>query len=131
MSLIRQLALRKIQTIGDHLDQLGAHSKISSFDIDFQEDGLLITDSLKRQFLLNYHGVTNQIWYSSAISGAHHFALKNGEWRCTRTEEALNELLSAELSLICQQSVCIIDSTPDLDHVEDLPEKALTNGSKR
>ena len=128
MSLIHQLASRKIQTIGDYLDQLCVDSKFICFEIDFQEDGLLITDSLKRHFLINYHGVAQQIWYSSALSGAHHFALKNGEWHCTRTEIPLNDILSTELSQICQEAVCISDPAPNLE--DDFPEENSIDGSK-
>lgn len=129
MSLIHQLASRKIQTIGDHLDRLSMDSSPSSFEIDFQEDGILITDSLKRHFLINYHGVAQQIWYSSALSGAHHFALKNGEWHCTRTEISLNELLSTELSIVCQKPVVIYDAAPDLE--DELPDENPTDRSTK
>ncbi len=115
MSSTRELAFQTIETIGDFLDQISAESSFALLEIDFQDDGLLITDSINRHFLINYHGVTHQIWYSSALSGAHHFALKNGQWRCTRTDGSLHDLLSAEFSLICQRPISFSHFDPDAD----------------
>lgn len=113
MSPIRQVALRKLQTIGDLLDQMNAGSQNRGFlplEIEIETEQILIIDNLKRQFLLNYHGVTHQLWYASAISGAHHFALLNGEWRCTRTHQSINDLLSKEFSKICREPISFSDA---------------------
>lgn len=125
MSLIRQVASRKIQNIADYIDLICTNEKSCSFEIDYQEGEILLTDSLKRQFLLNYHGVTNQLWYSSPLSGAHHFAFVNGEWLCTRTGNPLNDLLSNEWSRVCQVPIQIQDNEVNLeDHSEDFPTDA-------
>lgn len=65
-------------------------------DVDLLEDTLTVNLSEGRQYLLNKHGVTRQIWLASPFTGAHHFHLKNGQWRCTRTDVRLEDLLLNE-----------------------------------
>ena len=65
-------------------------------DVDLLEDVLTVTLPTGKQYLLNRHGVTRQIWLSSPFTGAHHFSQKAGEWRCTRTNIGLQELLHQE-----------------------------------
>lgn len=65
-------------------------------DVDLLEGTLTVTLPQKQQYVIHKHGVTRQIWVASPFSGAHHFHLKEGEWRCTRTEIRLQELLVAE-----------------------------------
>ncbi len=80
-------------------------------EVEPGEEEVLITDSQDQNYLLNYHGVTQQIWYSSAMSGAHHFALTDqGVWHCTRSKNTLYEVLSRELSHLCQRDVIIPDA---------------------
>jgi frataxin len=52
------------------------------------------------QFLLNKHGPNRQIWLSSPVSGAWHFAWSEDDqaWISTRGGERLEELLDRELS---------------------------------
>jgi frataxin len=49
-------------------------------------------------FLLNFHEPTQQIWLSSPVSGAHHYAFVNEAWRSTRASETLLSRLSTELT---------------------------------
>lgn len=65
-------------------------------DVDLLEDVLTITLPTGKQYLLNKHGVTHQIWLSSPFTGAHHFFHKEEEWRCTRTHRSLQEVLVQE-----------------------------------
>jgi frataxin len=65
-------------------------------DVDLLEDVLTVTLPSGKQYLLNKHGVTRQIWLSSPFTGAHHFCQKEGHWKCTRTNIDLQELLSQE-----------------------------------
>ncbi len=65
-------------------------------EVDLLEESLTITLPNKRQYLINKHGVTRQIWLSSPFTGAHHFQLKDGQWRCTRTDILLEDLLIGE-----------------------------------
>lgn len=65
-------------------------------DIDLLDDVLTVSLPKGHQYVINKHGVTRQIWVASPYSGAHHFHLKEGEWRCTRTNERLEDLLLTE-----------------------------------
>lgn len=67
-------------------------------DPDFNGCELVITLS-SGTFQLNYHGVTDQIWFSSPLSGAHHFCAKDQSWVSTRNNELnLLDLVKDELS---------------------------------
>jgi frataxin len=67
-----------------------------------QADAELLNDSLTiilpggRQYVINKHGVTHQIWIASPFTGAHHFQKKEGKWRCTRTNTLLEDFLTSE-----------------------------------
>ena len=52
------------------------------------------------KYLLNKHGPNRQIWLSSPVSGAWHFAWSEDEqaWISTRGGERLDALLGSELS---------------------------------
>jgi frataxin len=56
-------------------------------------------------FLLNFHEPTQQIWLSSPVSGAHHYAFVDEEWRSTRVSETLLSRLSTELTQQLDQPV--------------------------
>lgn len=69
-------------------------------DVERQEGTLAITLPDGRQFLLNRHAVTRQLWLSSPLTGGWHFdwnADKNS-WVATRAEAELLALLTAELA---------------------------------
>lgn len=53
-----------------------------------------------RQYVINKHAPTRQIWLSSPMSGAGHFAYDaaTDAWRSTRGAAALADLLAAELA---------------------------------
>lgn len=65
-------------------------------DTDLLDDTLSVSLPSGQQYLINKHRVTRQIWVSSPFTGAHHFQLKNGLWRCTRTDILLEDLLIEE-----------------------------------
>ncbi len=65
-------------------------------DVDLLEETLTVTLPEGHQYLINKHGVTRQIWVSSPFTGAHHFQFKNGQWRCTRTDIPIEDLLIEE-----------------------------------
>lgn len=52
------------------------------------------------KYLLNKHGPNHQIWLSSPVSGAWHFAWSEDEqaWISTRGGERLDDLLGRELT---------------------------------
>jgi CyaY protein len=65
-------------------------------DVDLLDETLTVTLPKSRQYVINKHGVTQQIWVASPFSGAHHFHMKEGEWRCTRTGTKLQDFLLNE-----------------------------------
>lgn len=71
-------------------------------DVDL--NGAMLTISLGQncqiqgEFLLNFHGPTEQLWLSSPKSGAHHFAYTDNQWISTKSPDELMKLLAAELS---------------------------------
>lgn len=106
MISIRDVACEKIKILTDLLESYPGNLNL---DLQDQEEELLITDSQGQQFLLNYHGVTQQLWYSSALSGAHQFFLNQDGWICTRTGISLNDLLSRELCQITGRNLVLSD----------------------
>lgn len=65
-------------------------------DVDLFEDSLMVNLPEKRQYLINKHGVTRQLWISSPFTGAHHFKFKNNFWVSTRTDEPIEAFLQHE-----------------------------------
>ena len=65
------------------------------------QGGILTIDGEKGTWVVNKHAPTRQIWVSSPLSGARHFAFDepSGEWRDTRGGPDLLSLLSTELGL--------------------------------
>lgn len=103
MTDIRPIARHTLQLIASFVED-----SIPEVEVEPGEEEVLIIDSRNQNFLLNYHGVTRQIWYSSAMSGAHHFAFgDDGVWHCTRSKKTLYEVLSKELSHLCQRDIVI------------------------
>ncbi|MGB8273856.1 MAG: iron donor protein CyaY [Alphaproteobacteria bacterium] len=74
-------------------------------EAELQSGILTITHESGRQYVVNKHGPKREIWLSSPVSGAWHFAFDegSGQWRDTRaadraTAAVLADLLSRELS---------------------------------
>ena len=68
-------------------------------DVEFQ--GGIVTIELDdgRQYVINKHAPNRQIWLSSPVSGAWHFAWNEGReaWISTREPAQLDDLLAQEL----------------------------------
>lgn len=82
------------KTLQKFADQFEAETDL---DVELVGLELIICDSRRQTFLLNFHNPTNQLWLSSPVSGAHHFCLKEGNWVSTRTSIPLTEILSADI----------------------------------
>jgi frataxin len=69
-------------------------------DIDVERSGPVLTLTLEddRQFILNKHAVTRQLWLASPISGASHYAWSGTDWTPTRGGHDLTTQLSADLT---------------------------------
>jgi frataxin len=71
-------------------------------DIDAELRGGILTLELEdgRQYVINKHAPTKQLWLSSPVSGAAHFDYDepSRSWRSTRGGPPLAERLAAELA---------------------------------
>jgi frataxin len=69
-------------------------------EVDLRGGILTIELEDGRQYVVNKHAPTRQVWLSSPVSGAAHFEYDaaSATWRSTRGGAVLTELLAAELS---------------------------------
>lgn len=85
-------AYKTINTLFEQLEKSGIDGECDGHSLAFDlPDG--------RHYLLNYHGVMQQLWLASPMSGAHHFRLQDGHWISTRDTIGLIELLEKELEV--------------------------------
>ena len=71
-------------------------------DADVELVGGILTIDLEEEgtYVINLHRPNRQIWLSSPMSGAWHFARDAaGRWVSTRGSERLDQLLQAELGI--------------------------------
>ena len=68
-------------------------------DVELREGILTIELDDGRQYVLNKHAPSREIWLSSPVSGAHHFAGDGGAWRSTRGGGTLAALIADELGV--------------------------------
>jgi len=103
-SSFENLADRTLQRLETRLaDQLE--------DADVELRGGILTIELAdgRQYVINKHVPNRQIWLSSPVSGAAHFAhdAATGAWRSTRDTSLLHERLATELSAVTGSAVTL------------------------
>lgn len=88
--MYKEKALQLLVRLQDLFDEKGLEDSFLN--------GLeLIVKSPSGTYQINYHGVTDQIWLSSPLTGAHHFEYKNDTWISTRSKQSLNEILFSEI----------------------------------
>jgi frataxin len=67
-------------------------------DVDIQRGIVTLELPGGGQYILNQHAPNREIWLSSPVSGAAHFAYDEGRWVSTREPRVvLEEVLAAEL----------------------------------
>ncbi|MCR6632358.1 MAG: iron donor protein CyaY [Magnetospirillum sp.] len=90
------LAGETLERIGDAVDDaLG-----DNIDVELQGGILTLTLPDGGQYIVNKHGPNREIWLSSPVSGAAHFAYDDGRWVSTREPHVvLEEVLAAELKV--------------------------------
>ncbi len=73
--------------------------QLDDADIDVEDGVLTIELDDGGTFVLNRHAPLQQLWLSSPVSGAWHFAYDGAAeaWASTRGEERLEAVLSADL----------------------------------
>lgn len=88
------LAGEMLERIADSVDEaLG-----DDIDVDLREGILTLSLDGGGQYVINKHGPNREIWLSSPVSGALHFAYADGDWISTREPRvALDQLLVKEL----------------------------------
>src|SRR5688572_28677199 len=67
-------------------------------DVELAGGVLSLTTDDGRTFLINKHAPLKQLWYSSPLSGAHHFEARSGEWISTRDGTRFFAKLKDELA---------------------------------
>jgi frataxin len=76
-------------------------SELADADVDAELRGGILTVEFDdgRQFVVNKHGPTKQIWVSSPLTGAAHYAWDADAkvWRSTRSDATLEVSLAADL----------------------------------
>lgn len=88
------------KTLHDLMDDIEA-ALGDRLDVDLDGGVLTIELDTGEQYVLNKHAPTRQIWMSSPVSGATHFAHREGVgWVATRGGEILEQMLASELSAL-------------------------------
>lgn len=94
-SEFEKLATQVIEQIAETVDDVLG----DQIDVDVHGGILTMTLPGKAQYIINKHGPNREIWLSSPVSGAAHFALTGEKWISTRNPDlALHELVTKELS---------------------------------
>jgi frataxin len=97
---VADAALAKLLDFAEKLEE--------SYDIEVEIDSGVLTITLpsKRQYVINKHTPSRQIWVSSPQSGAGYFEFKDNQWLPKRINEGsantLFDFISAEINHILQ-----------------------------
>jgi iron donor protein CyaY len=83
-----------------HAVQEAVEAQQEAWDVELHGEILTLVREDGKQFVLNLHNVTQQLWYSSPLSGAWHFAWDGAFWKNTRGgRESLTEVLQRETGI--------------------------------
>lgn len=85
------LAAKTLAQLAEAIEDAGGDAELSGGILTVLSDDA-------RTFLLNKHAPLRQLWYSSPVSGAHHYAFQGGGWVSTRDGSGLLERLAKELA---------------------------------
>ena len=107
MSAISVEAFKTLNDLFDQLEKAGIDAECDGCSLAFDMPAEKISDkgifaqhsSSTLPYLLNYHGVTGQIWLASPVTGAHHFRFDKRRWASTRGGDDLYTLLKKELKV--------------------------------
>jgi frataxin len=93
-SAFESLAEGTLQRIADAVEDAGGDA-----EVDFEGGVLAIEIEATGTFLLNKHAPLQQLWFSSPVSGASHYAWDEAgaKWASTRDGGSLLALLAGEL----------------------------------
>jgi len=104
-SAFEELAAKTLESLFEAIDDAIGDDA----DVDFDNGILTVELEDGRTYVVNKHAPNLQIWLSSPISGAAHYAFDEatGAWLSTRGEKPLMEVLSTELSQIAGEPVSL------------------------
>jgi frataxin len=88
------LVARILADFADRLEQ----ALDDAAEVEFRGGILTVSCADGRQFVVNKHAPTREIWLSSPISGAVHFARRGEEWVSTRGPDRLADRLAQDIS---------------------------------
>lgn len=91
-SSFSSLADEFLERVADTIDEAMG----DRMDVDYQHGILTITLENGGQYVINKHGPNREIWVSSPVSGAWHFAPTDGDWISTREPKAMLSVLLAD-----------------------------------
>jgi frataxin len=77
-------------------------------DVELRAGILTLELSDGAQFVVNKHAPNRQIWVSSPVSGASHFAWNGAAWISTRGPERLEPMLAAEFARLTGTTLDLI-----------------------
>ncbi|MBI1245956.1 MAG: iron donor protein CyaY [Alphaproteobacteria bacterium] len=105
----REFADRADRTLSRLQDALEAALGADDPEIELRGGILTVELADGGQFVLNKHGPTRQVWLSSPVSGASHFAWdETGTcWRSTRGPDTLEGRLSGDLATAVGHAVSL------------------------
>lgn len=104
----REFAERADATLRAMQDAL--ETALADADPEIELRGGILTLELEdgRQFVLNKHAPTRQLWLSSPVSGASHYAWGEAGWRSTRGPDLLEaSRLAADLEAATGRAVAL------------------------
>ncbi len=92
-----KLASSSLDNLANALDELDSDGII---EVEYQNDIITITTQQKKQFIVNKHSPSNQIWLSSPISGGLHFSYNGTDknWQ-TVDGKVLEQVLKHDLKI--------------------------------
>lgn len=71
---------------------------VDAADVEFRGGIVTVACADGRQFVINRHAPSREIWLSSPVSGAVHFARRAEGWVSTRGPDRLEERLAADIA---------------------------------
>lgn len=100
-----QLAEKTLDKLADALDSF---DESGDLELEYQNGILNITLNSGKQFIINKHAPSQQIWLSSPVSGGLHFSYDtlSENWKLS-DGKSLNEILSMELKKLANIEVVL------------------------
>lgn len=92
------------RTLEQLVDQLETQDPTGALEVELASGVLSIELPTGKQFVVNKHATSRELWLSSPISGGLHFPYVDGQWKL-KDERTLHSILSLELTDLLGYSV--------------------------